>query len=91
MATGVAGSTFADELNRLANGGTYPTPDAYQSEHGAAKNYADTSCLVIIAALNIKADTNRQPNDYKMMNAICNELAGTTGLSAVVALRSIDL
>jgi len=26
-----------------------------------------------------------------MLNAICNELAGTTGLSAVVALRSIDL
>jgi hypothetical protein len=40
MATGVAGSTFADELNRLANGGTYPTPDAYQSEQGAANNYA---------------------------------------------------
>jgi hypothetical protein len=47
--------------------------------------------LGIIAALNIKADANRQPNNYKMMNAICNELAGTTGLSAVVALRSIDL
>jgi hypothetical protein len=41
MATGVAGSTFADELNRLANGGTYPTPDAYQSEQGAANNYAE--------------------------------------------------
>jgi hypothetical protein len=24
MAIGEAGSTFADELNRLANGGTYP-------------------------------------------------------------------
>ena len=91
MATGVAGSTFADELNRLANGGTYPTPDAYQSEQGAANNYADTTGLGIIAALNIKADANRQPNNYKMINAICNELAGTTGLSAVVALRSIDL
>jgi hypothetical protein len=91
MATGVAGSTFADELNRLANSGTYPTPDEYQSEQGAANRYAETSGLGIIAALNIKADTNRQPNDYKMMNAICNELAGTTGLSAVVALRSIDL
>ena len=89
MATGVAGSTFADELNRLANGGTYPTPDAYQSEQGAANNYADTSGLGIIAALNIKAEANRQPNNYKMMNAICNELAETTGLSAVDALRTI--
>jgi hypothetical protein len=91
MATGVAGSTFADELNRLANGGTYPVPTAYKSEQGAANAYALTSGLGIIAALNIKADANRQPDDYKMMNAICNELAGTTGLSAVVALRSIDL
>jgi hypothetical protein len=91
MATGVEGSTLADELNRLANAGTYPTPDAYQSEQGAANNYAETSGLGIIAALNIKADATRQPNEYKMLNAICNELAGTTGLSAIVALRSIDL
>jgi hypothetical protein len=91
MATGVAGSTFADELNRLANGGTYPVPTAYKSEQGAANAYASTNGLGIIAALNIKASANRQPNNYKMLNAICNELAGTTGLSAVVALRSIDL
>jgi hypothetical protein len=86
---GTAGSTFADELNRLANGGTYPAPTAYKSEQGAANAYASTTGLGIIAALNIKADTNRQPNNYKMLNAICNELAGTTGLSAVVALRTI--
>lgn len=86
---GTAGSTFADELNRLANGGTYPTPDTYKSEQGAANAYASTNGLGIIAALNIKADANRQPNDYKMLNAVCNELAGTTGLSAVDALRTI--
>ena len=91
MATGVAGSTLADELNRLANGGTYPTPDAYKSEQGAANAYASTTGLGIVAALNIKASASRQPNNYKMLNAICNELAGTTGLSAIVALRSIDL
>jgi hypothetical protein len=86
---GTAGSTFADELNRLANGGTYPDLTVYKSEQGAANAYASTSGLGIIAALNIKADANRQPNDYKMLNAICNELAGTTGLSAVDALRTI--
>jgi hypothetical protein len=242
MATGVAGSTFADELNRLANGGTYPTPDAYQSEQGAANAWAQVNFhsnvhvatttsltsgvyapgttgadggtgvgatytanvngtftvdghtlsvgeklliwkqtnakvngiytvtnagspstkwvftrsttadngtrasevslgdwvgpmtagsvnlgkyfrmnaagtgvngsivigtdditfeeipapslpngLGIIAALNFKVDPLRPPKQYKMMNAICNELAGTTGLSAVVALRSINL
>ena len=29
MATGTAGSSFASELNRLANGGTYPAISAY--------------------------------------------------------------
>ena len=86
---GTAGSSFASELNRLANGGTYPSPDDYLSEQGAANAYASTNGLGIIAALNIKADANRQPDDYKMLNAICNELAGTTGLSAVDALRTI--
>jgi hypothetical protein len=242
MATGVAGSTFADELNRLANGGTYPVPTSYKSEQGAANAWAQVNFhagvhvattipltsgvyaagstgadggtgvgatytanvngtlsvdghalsagekmliwkqtdakvngiytvtnagsgitkwiltrsttadngirasevslgdwvgpmiagsvnigkyfrmnaagtgvngsivigtdnitfeeipapslpngLGIIAALNFKMDPLRPPKQYKMMNAICNELAGTTGLSAVVALRSIDL
>lgn len=91
MATGVDGSTLADELNRLANGGTYPARTAYKSEQGAANAYAGTSGLGIIAALNLKVDANRQPTEYKMLNAVCNELAGTTGLSAIPALRSIDL
>ena len=86
---GTAGSSFAAELNRLANGGTYPALTSYESEQGAANTYAGTSGLGIIAALNIKASANRQPNDYKMLNAVCNELAGTTGLSAVDALRTI--
>ena len=91
MATGTAGSTFTSELNRLANGGTYPALTIYKDAQGAANAYASTSGLGIIAALNKKADANRQPNNYKGLNAICNELASTTNLSAVVALRSIDL
>lgn len=86
---GTAGSSFADELNRLANGGTYPALTAYKSEQGAANAYASTSGLGIIAALNIKASASRQPKDYKMLNAVCNELAGTTGKSATDALRTI--
>jgi hypothetical protein len=31
------------------------------------------------------------PTEYKGLNAICNELASTSGLSAIAALRSIDL
>lgn len=91
MATGTDGSTFADELNRLANGGTYPTVSDYLSEQGAANKYAGTSGLGLVAALNLKADGTRKPSDYKGVNDVCNELAGTTGLSAIPALRSIDL
>jgi hypothetical protein len=91
MATGAAGSSLASELNRLANGGTYPPMTVRKVEQGAANSWAGTSGLGLIAALNYKADATRQPDDYKDFNAICNELAGTTGLSAVVALRSIDL
>lgn len=90
MALGAAGSSLADELNRLANGGTYPALTDYLPEQGAANAWAGTDGLGIIAALNLKSDATRQPDDYEGLNAICNELAGTSGLSAVVALRSIS-
>ena len=44
-----------------------------------------------VHALNLKADPLRSPTDFKGLNAVCNELAGTTRLSAVSALRSIDV
>lgn len=91
MATGTPGSTFASELNRLANSGTYPALTAYLAPVGAANLYAGTSGLGLLGALNLEADANRQPNEYKGLGGICNELAGTTGLSPVDALRSIDL
>jgi hypothetical protein len=91
MPTGTAGSSFASELNRLANGGTYPAISAYLAPNQAANVYAGTSGLSMIGALNKKADANRQPKDYKALGGICNELAGTTGLSPSDALRSINL
>ena len=89
MATGAAGSTLTGELNRLANGGTYPVYTVYKASQGAANAYAGTSGLGLIAALNYKASSSRQPNNYKGLNAICNELASTTGKSASDALRTI--
>jgi hypothetical protein len=83
MATGTAGSSFNGELNRLA--GT-----TGQADQGAANAYAGTSGLGVLAALNLKASGSRQPNDYKGLNAVCNELASSSGLSALVALRSIN-
>lgn len=91
MATGTAGSSFASELNRLANSGSYPALTAYLAPVGAANAYAGTSGLGLIAALNLEASPTRQPDSYKGLGAICNELAGTTDLSPVDALRSINI
>jgi hypothetical protein len=89
MPTGTAGSTLCAELNRLANGGTYPARTVFKDEQGAANAWAGTSGLGIIGALNEKASAGRAPSAYKGINGICNELAGTTGKSAVDALRTI--
>lgn len=91
MATGYEGSTLVAELNRLANSGTYPARTAFLEETGAANKWAGTTNKDLLGALNYKASSTRQPTDYKGLNAICNELAGTTGKSAVSALRSINL
>ena len=88
MALGTAGSPLQAELNRLANGGTYPARTAFKGEQGAANAWAGTSGLGLVAALNIKVSASRKPDAYKGLNAVCNELAGTTGLDAVTALRA---
>jgi hypothetical protein len=86
----VPGLSFCAELNRLANGGDYPLMTAFKESQGAANAWAETTGKGLIAALNYKADADRQPNNFKNLNAICNELASTTGLSALAALRTID-
>ena len=84
MALGKEGSSLTAELNRLA--GT-----TGKAEQGAANTYASTSGLGLVAALNKKASGARQPSAYKGLNAVCNELASTTGKSAIAALRSINV
>ena len=49
------------------------------------------SGMGIIGALNFKMDPLRTPDQYKDLDGICNELAGTTGLAAPAALRSINV
>ena len=88
MPTGKEGSTLTAELNRLA-GITDITK--YQDADGAANVWAGTTGKALLRALNYKASAARQPNDYKGLNAVCNEIAGTTGKEAVVALRSISV
>ena len=89
MAVGVAGSTLTAELNRLANGGTYPAITAYLDDQGAANKWAGTSGLGVVAALNKKNGVT-DPSLYKGLWAVCNALASTTGKSAVDALRGIS-
>ena len=91
MATGYEGSTLVAELNRLANAGTYPARTAFLEAQGAANKWAGTTGLGILAALNYKVSSTRTRDNYKDLNAVCNELASTTGKSAVSALRSINL
>lgn len=86
---GTAGSTLCAELNRLANGGTYPARTAFLDEQGAANKWAGTTGKGIIGALNYKASAARTPDAFKDLNGICNELAGTTGKSASDALRTL--
>lgn len=91
MTYGFAGSTLVDELNRLANGGAdYPNRDVYQDAAGAANKWASTTGLDLLGALNQKAQAGRSAADYKGLNAVCNELAGTTGLEAIPALREVE-
>jgi hypothetical protein len=91
MATGYDGSTFVAELNRLANSGTYPARTAFKEAQAAANVWAGTDNKSLIAALNYKASSTLLTPQYKGLNAVCYEIAGTTNKSATSALRSIDL
>lgn len=86
---GTESSTLCAELNRLANGGTYPARTAFLDEQGAANAWAGTTGKGLIGALNYKVSSSRQPSAFKDLNGVCNELASTTGKSAVDALRTL--
>ena len=87
---GNIGSPLCAELNRIANNGVYPDRDDFLEEQGAANVWAGTTGLGLLGALNYIVDPTRTDNNYKGLTAVCNELAGTTGLSDVDALRTIN-
>jgi hypothetical protein len=91
---GIAGSTLNDELNRLANGGTYPAISAYKDRAGAAQAWAAARSVSLggitdlVGVINyVGGITNRQ----QMLDiaGICNRIAGTTGLEPAAALRQV--
>lgn len=93
MALGKYGTTLLDELNRLANGGTYRAPEAMVGEALAARQWAvqrsvSTDLTDTVGVLNaIEGRTGNSRLDY---NGICNSLAGTIQLPAAQALRGIS-
>ena len=93
MALGQYGTTLLDELNRLANGGTYRAPGAMVGEALAAKQWATqrsvtTNYTDTVGILNaIAGKTGDSRLDY---NGICNSLAGTFQLPAAQALRAVS-
>ncbi len=94
MPTGNPGSTLVAELNRLANGGTYPPITSYKDEAAAARAWAAARSVTIyhtdtVGVLNDIAgipDGAKGRLDY---SGVCNYLAGTTGLTANAALQGL--
>ena len=94
MALGTFGSTLNDELNRLANGGTYRVAGDMVAEALAARQWAAQRSVVLtvtdtVGVLNEIAGIASR-NDWLDYSGVCNYLASTTGLPAAQALRAIS-
>ena len=91
---GTYGSTLVSELNRLANGGTYPAINTLD-EAGAARAWAvargvTTYHTDTVGVLNDIAGITGPALNHLNLGGICNLLAGTTGLPPAAALRALD-
>ena len=94
MALGVYGTTLNDELNRLANGGTYRTMDNMVDMALAAKQWATARTVTptvtdTVGVLNQIAG-NTDKSKWRDFTGVCNQLASTSGLAAAEALRRIS-
>ena len=94
MSLGIDGSTLNDELNRLANGGTYPVISDYLDRAGAAKKWAVAKGKTpgkitdLVGLLNLIANISSRTN-WLDVAGVCNYIAGTTGLEPAAALRKV--
>jgi hypothetical protein len=91
---GIPGSTLIAELNRLANGGTYPPISEYVDEALAAKNWAiargvTTGHTDTVGILNDIAGIGGSPANHLDYTGVCNLIAGTSRLTANVALQGL--
>lgn len=95
MALGVNGTTLNQELNRLANGGTYRlNPEmvdmALAARQWAAARSVTTYHTDTVGVLNDIAGITGPALNHLDFNGVCNKLAGTSGLAAAAALRKIS-
>ena len=87
-------STLNQELNRLANGGTYRTNDQMVDSALAAKQWAEAKGITpyhtdTVGVLNDISGITGPATNHLDYSGICNKLANTTGLPAAQALRGI--
>jgi hypothetical protein len=91
---GTYGSTLNDELNRLANGGTYPAISAYLDQAAAARAWAAAKSVALgsttdlVGVLNLIGGLTTPPV-WLDIAGICNYIASTTGLEPAAALREV--
>jgi hypothetical protein len=90
----VYGTTLNDELNRLANGGTYRTMGnmvdmALAAQQWATQKSVTTTVTDTVGVLNQIAN-NTDQSKWLDFNGVCNQLASTSGLAAAEALRRIS-
>ena len=95
MALGVDGTTLNQELNRLANGGTYRLASEMVDQALAARQWAAARSVTTkhtdtVGVLNDIAGITGSANTHLDYSGVCNLLAGTTGLAAAAALRKIS-
>ena len=95
MALGVDGTTLNQELNRLANGGTYRLASEMVDQALAARQWAavrevTTLHTDTVGVLNDIAGLSGSANIHLDYSGVCNKLAGTSGLPAAAALRKIS-
>jgi hypothetical protein len=90
----VYGTTLNDELNRLANGGTYRLMSemvdmALAAQQWATARTVTTTVTDTVGVLNEIAGITDK-SKWLDFTGVCNYLASTSGLAAAQALRGIS-
>lgn len=88
------GSSLNDELNRMANGGAYRdkidmVDMALAARQWAAREFVTINTTDTVGVINQIAGLGDDKKGWLDFNGVCNYIAGTTGLPAAAALRTL--